>query len=150
MSTDSEPQEKEQEESGQSARSQVGESASDGPADAGDPPLTTEAFQTMGQEELTNGDGSIPKHPENIDRILSIKVPLIAKVAEKKMTMDRILKLKLGSMIQFDKDAYQLIELMVKNCTIGLGQPAKLGENFGLKITHIGDIADTIRSLGKK
>jgi flagellar motor switch protein FliN len=85
---------------------------------------------------------------DNLQRILHMRVPVIVKVAEKHMAAGDILKFSLGSVIQFDKDAYQLIDLMVNNSTIGLGQPIKVGENFGLKITQIGPVADTIRSLG--
>ncbi len=84
----------------------------------------------------------------SLDRILKMKVPVIVKVAEKKMTMANVLKLNIGSIIQFDKDAYQHIDLMANNRTIGLGQPVKIGENFGLRIVQICDISETIRSLG--
>jgi flagellar motor switch protein FliN/FliY len=79
---------------------------------------------------------------------LAIKVPLIVKIAEKRMRIGEILKLSLGSVVQFEKDAYQHVDLMVNNSTIGLGQPVKVGEKFGLKITQIGDISEMIRSLG--
>jgi len=39
---------------------------------------------------------------------------------------------------------------MVNNSTIGLGQAVKIGENFGLKITQIGPVEETIKSLGIK
>ena len=85
----------------------------------------------------------------SLKSILSMKVPVIVKIVEKKMPLASILKFNLGSMISFDKDSYQHIDLMVNNSTIGLGQPIKIGENFGLKITQIGDITDTIKSLGQ-
>ncbi|KPK75202.1 MAG: hypothetical protein AMJ79_12235 [Phycisphaerae bacterium SM23_30] len=84
---------------------------------------------------------------QKLDRILSIKVPVIVKIAQKKMTMAEILKLHVGTVIQFDQDAYQHVELTVNNVTIGLGQPVKVGENFGLKVTQIGEITNTIKAL---
>jgi flagellar motor switch protein FliN/FliY len=108
----------------------------------------TEAVQTRLQEEPTNANGPINKQHENLSRLLSMKIPVIIKVVDKKMTMGNILKLRIGSMIQFDKDAYQLIELMVNNRTIGLGQPVKIGEKFGLRIAQLGRITDLIKSLG--
>ena len=83
-----------------------------------------------------------------VDQILSVKVPVIVRVAEKQMTVEDVLKLSLGSIITFDKDAYQYIELMVNNSVIGLGQPVKRGEKFGLRVVQIGEITDTIKSLG--
>ena len=79
-----------------------------------------------------------------------MKVPIIVKIAEKRMRIGKVLKLHLGSVLQFDQDADQRVELMVNNSTIGLGLPVKIGENFGLRITQIGDITETIKSLGGK
>lgn len=86
----------------------------------------------------------------NLDQILKVKIPIIVKVAQKRMSINNVLKFSIGSIIQFNKDAYQQIDLMVNNHTIGLGQPIKIGENFGLRITQIGDITETIKSLGDK
>ena len=86
----------------------------------------------------------------HLGRILSMKVPLIVKIAQKKMTTVEILKLNLGSVIQFEQNAAQQIDLMVNNTTIGLGQTVKIGEKFGLKISQIGDLATTIKALGKE
>ncbi len=89
-----------------------------------------------------------PKTVPNVKQLLKMKVPVIVKVTEKKVRLKDILKWNLGSIIVFEKDAYQNIDLMVNNSTIGLGQPVKIGEKFGLKITQIKDPAETIRSLG--
>ena len=86
---------------------------------------------------------------KTIDHILNMRVPLIVKIAQRRMTVQEILKFNLGSMIQFDKDAYDHVDLMVNNTTIGLGQPVKVGENFGLRIVQIGDIKETIKSLAR-
>ncbi|MCP4710044.1 MAG: FliM/FliN family flagellar motor switch protein [Planctomycetes bacterium] len=87
------------------------------------------------------------KCSERLESILSIKVPIIVKITQKKLCMIDILKFNLGNVIHFDQDAYQHVELMVNNTVIGLGQPVKIGENFGLKIVQIGDINDTIKAL---
>lgn len=84
-----------------------------------------------------------------LDRILKMKIPVIVKVAEKQMTVADVLKLNLGSIIQFEKDAYQHVELMVNNSTIGLGQPVKIGENFGLRVMQMGEVTETIKLLGE-
>lgn len=98
----------------------------------------------------TQNKSNTNQNPEKINRILSMKVPVIVKIAEKKMDMSDILKFHIGSVIQFDKDPYEYVDLMVNNSTIGAGQPVKVAENFGLKIMQIGKITDTIRSLGSE
>lgn len=109
-------------------------------------------FDDASQPEAgTLADASQPENEgKGIKNILEMKIPVIVKIAEKKMRMENVLKLNLGSVVQFDKDAYQLIDLMVNNETIGMGQPIKIGEKFGLQVTHLGDITDTIRKMGKK
>jgi flagellar motor switch/type III secretory pathway protein FliN len=86
---------------------------------------------------------------DNIERILNMKVPIIVRIAKKKLKVAEVMKLNIGTVIQFDQDAYQHIDLLVNNEVIGLGQPVKVGENFGLKITQLGDINHTIKSLGQ-
>ncbi len=83
-----------------------------------------------------------------LEQLLSMPVPVIVKLAQKKMTLSRVLQLKVGSVVQFDKDAYQHVDLMVNNHTIGLGQPVKIGEHFGLRIIEIGQVEKVIKSLG--
>ena len=88
--------------------------------------------------------------PATVEQILGVKMPIIVRVAEKTMNIEEVLKISIGSIISFDKDAYQHIELMVNNSVIGLGQPVKIAENFGLRVTQIGELAETIKSLGNK
>lgn len=96
-----------------------------------------------------SGGHATPSPTENpLDRVLAMKIPVIVKIAEKPMSVSSVLKLNVGSVVTFTKDAYQHVDLMVNNTTIGLGQTIKIGEKFGLRITQIGDIEDTIKSLG--
>ena len=37
---------------------------------------------------------------------------------------------------------------MVNNKTIALGETVKVGENFGIKVSQIGDVRQVIKSLG--
>ena len=107
--------------------------------------------QVSESDELGPASGESESDQEGAKKIrgiLAMRVPVIVKIAEKDMGISAILKLNLGSVITFEKDAYQNVDLMVNNSTIGLGQPVKIGENFGLRIIQINDIQDTIKSLG--
>lgn len=102
---------------------------------------SNDAATTMTQAKSSDQDNPL-------DRVLAMKIPVIVKIAEKPMPVSEILRLNVGSVVSFTKDAYQHVDLMVNNTTIGLGQTVKVGEKFGLRITQIGDIEDTIKSLG--
>lgn len=82
-------------------------------------------------------------------RILRLQVPVIVKLAERRLTMAEVLRLGTGAIIEFAKANDEPLELLINNKAIGLGEAVKVGENFGLRITQIGDVRAVIRSLGK-
>ncbi|MCH8853755.1 MAG: FliM/FliN family flagellar motor switch protein [Planctomycetes bacterium] len=86
--------------------------------------------------------------PVELHRILQLEVPVIVQLADRYMEMADVLALNVGSVIEFDKKFDAELELVVSDRQIGLGHAVKVGENFGLRITRIGTIYDTIRALG--
>src|SRR5688500_12780487 len=86
--------------------------------------------------------------PGDLARILSLEVPVIVKLAERKLTLGEVMRLGAGAIIEFSKNSDEPLELLVNNKAIGVGDAVKVGENFGLRITQIGDVREIIRSLG--
>jgi flagellar motor switch protein FliN/FliY len=85
-----------------------------------------------------------------VRRILGLEVPIIVKLAERKLTLGEVMRLGQGAIIEFFKSSDEPLELLVNNKAIGIGEAVKVGENFGLKITQIGDVRQIIRTLGGK
>jgi flagellar motor switch protein FliN len=83
-----------------------------------------------------------------LQRILRLEVPLIVKLAERKVPLAEVLRFGLGGIVEFSKSSDEPLELLVNNKVIALGETVKVGENFGLRITRIGDIREVIESLG--
>jgi flagellar motor switch protein FliN/FliY len=84
-----------------------------------------------------------------LSRILQLEVPVIVKLAERQLTVAEVMRLGPGAIIEFEKASDEALELMVNNKTIGVGETVKVGENFGLKVTQVGDVKQVIRSLGE-
>jgi flagellar motor switch protein FliN/FliY len=82
-------------------------------------------------------------------RILHMHVPVIVKLAERKLTLAEVMRLGPGAIIEFIKSNDEPLELLINNKAIGLGDAVKVGENFGLKINQIGDVKEVIRSMGR-
>src|SRR5689334_14889001 len=89
-----------------------------------------------------------PASPRELHRILKLQVPVIVKLAERTLTLQEVMRLGPGAIIEFFKASEEPLELMVNNKTIAIGETVKVGENFGLKITQIGDVRQVIQSLG--
>ncbi len=87
--------------------------------------------------------------PDELHRILRLQVPVIVKLAERKLSMSEVLRLGTGAIIEFFKSSEEPLELLINNKAIGVGEAVKVGENFGLRITQIGDVKSVIRSMGK-
>lgn len=83
-----------------------------------------------------------------LSRILRIQVPVIVKLAERKLLLSEVMRLGAGAIIEFAKSSDEPLELLINNKTIGAGETVKVGENFGLRITQIGDVKQIIASLG--
>ncbi len=90
---------------------------------------------------------STPQQGE-LPRILRLQVPVIVKLAERKLLLSEVMRLGVGAIIEFIKSSEEPLELMISNKTIGVGEAVKVGENFGLRIKQIGDVKQLIASLG--
>ncbi len=90
-----------------------------------------------------NGAGA-----NDLSRILRIQVPVIVKLAERKLLLSEVMRLGTGAIIEFAKSSDEPLELLINNKTIGVGETVKVGENFGLRITQVGDVKQIIASLG--
>ena len=86
--------------------------------------------------------------PAKVGRILRMRVPVIVKLAECDMPISAVLKLTGGAILEFEQSADAELSLLVNNRTIGTGQAVKVGENFGLRVTEIHSVEDTIKALG--
>jgi flagellar motor switch protein FliN/FliY len=83
-------------------------------------------------------------------RILRLEVPVVVRVGERQMTMGEVLALVPGSIIELTKRAEDELDLLVNNKQIGSGTAVKVGENFGLRVTYIGDARERIKAMGEQ
>ena len=89
-----------------------------------------------------------PNPAGELQRILRLEVPVIVKLAERKLQLSEVMRLGTGAIIEFAKSSDEPLQLLINNKVIGVGETVKVGENFGLRITQIGDIKQIIQALG--
>lgn len=85
----------------------------------------------------------------DLGRILRLEVPVIVKLAERKLSLSEVMRLGTGAIIEFFKSSEEPLELLINNKVIGAGEAVKVGENFGLRLTQVGDVKQVIRSMGR-
>jgi flagellar motor switch protein FliN/FliY len=86
--------------------------------------------------------------PVDVSRVLRLEVPVIVRLADRKLTLSEVMRLGVGAIIEFVKSSSEPLELLINNKVIGYGETVKVGENFGLRITSIGDVKQVIRAMG--
>jgi len=84
----------------------------------------------------------------NLDRIMALEVPIIVRLGERPMSLGEVVSMVPGMIIELPKNAEEELDLMVNNKAIGSGIAVKVGENFGIKVSFIGDLAARIRAMG--
>lgn len=81
-------------------------------------------------------------------RVLRLEVPVIVRLAERKLMLSEVLRLGTGAIIEFVKSSSEPLELLVNNKVVAVGETVKVGENFGLRITRIGDAKQLVEAVG--
>lgn len=85
--------------------------------------------------------------PRDVKTIMKLRVPVIARIGSRRMSLGEVLNLNPGSLVELPQAADRPLDLMVNNCQIGCGDPVKVGEKFGIRVAGIGNAADRIRAL---
>ena len=75
----------------------------------------------------------------NLDQIMKLDVPVIVRLAARQIPLGDVLRLVPGAILELGKDAEGELDLMVNNRAIGSGAAVKVGENFGIRLTFLGD-----------
>lgn len=87
--------------------------------------------------------------PGDTARILRLEVPVICLLGERKMALGDVVSMQPGGIIELPKKSDEELTLVVNNRPVATGTAVKVGENFGIKLTYIGDVKARIEAMGK-
>ena len=90
------------------------------------------AQQSQPPRRQVAGLDDLPNYSRSL---LRIKVPVIVTLAEKRQSLDEIMELGPGSIIQFEKSCEEMLELDVGGRPVATGEAVKVGDKFGLRIS---------------
>lgn len=80
-------------------------------------------------------------------QVLHLEVPIVVRVGERPMSLKDVISLVPGSIIELPKNADAELDLMCNDKVMGCGNAVKVGENFGIRITYIGDLKQRTDAL---
>ena len=84
---------------------------------------------------------------EKISRVLDIPIEITAILGRTKMSLNEILELGRGSLIELDTLENQEVEILVNGKKVAYRQVVISNQNFGIKITEVLEPEDLVNSL---
>ncbi len=89
-----------------------------------------------------------PRGKADVSRLLGLAMEIRVILAARKMPLESVLAIHPGTIIEFEVPFDAELVLYAGDRPIAVGQAVKVGENFGLRITHIGTVSERIQALG--
>ena len=96
--------------------------------------------------EFITPQDNIPQ-VKNIDLILDVPLDIAVVLGRTKKSIQDILNLGTGSLIELDKLAEEPVEILVNGKQIALGEVVVVDENFGIRITNIVSSDERIKTF---
>src|SRR6185369_4851681 len=100
---------------------------------------------------LSHTDHDFDHHPagnaERMHRLLNLPVPVVVRLAEKKVELGQLVNIAPGGIIMFEKSCEDLLDMYVNNRLYCRGEAVKIGEKFGLKINEVGSVQERVSAL---
>lgn len=85
-----------------------------------------------------------PPDPEHLRHLLDVQLPLTIRLGSTRMTLEEVLRLVPGSVVELDQRDDQPLEVLANGRTIARGEVVVVDERFGLRITELAGAADRV------
>ena len=86
--------------------------------------------------------------PNNLDFLLDVTLQVSVEVGRTRMTIQDLLQLGQGSVIELTKLAGEALDIYINGRLIARGEAVIVNEKFGVRITDIISEQDRLESLG--
>lgn len=97
--------------------------------------------------EFDQPAGTQQNVPENLQLLMDIPLQVTVELGRTKRTVQEILELTPGSIVELDKLAGEPVDILVNNKLIAKGEVVVIEENFGVRVTDILSQWDRLQKL---
>lgn len=108
---------------------------------------TTLEVQQADFGELGSSNGNVAEN--KIDMLLEVELDVTIELGRKKMSIQEVLQLGKGSVIELAKLAGEPVDIYVNQKQLAKGEVVVVDENFAIRITNLIDKSERLKSLGK-
>lgn len=86
--------------------------------------------------EAGEDDGA--DRPDHLKKLLGLRMPLSIRLGSTRMSLDEVLRLAPGSIVELDDREDEPLEVLANGTVIARGEVVVVDERFGLRITEVG------------
>jgi flagellar motor switch protein FliN/FliY len=111
-------------------------------------PLKTEKEEIIGDSPGDIKNQEISQKGSDIDFILDIPLQISVELGRTRMTVQDLLQLGHGSIVELNKLAGETVDVLVNERLIARGEVVRINEKLGVRITDIVTLRERIEKLG--
>ncbi len=93
-------------------------------------------------------DASAGKNPKTLDFLLDVNLQVTVEVGRAKMTIQDLLQLMQGSVVELEKLAGEPLDIYVNGKQVARGEAVIVNEKFGVRLTDIISPDDRMEAVG--
>jgi len=90
---------------------------------------------------------AVPQSDIALGRLSRIKVNLTVEVGHARLTLEDLLRLNEGAVVELDRMAGDPLDILVNGTQIARGEVVVVGERFGIRFSEIVDPKDRIDQI---
>ncbi len=90
---------------------------------------------SQGESDLVSGGGVGPA--PSFEALLDVSMPLIVEIGRATMTVQDVLHLGVGSVIQLDRAVGEPVDIYVSDRMLAQGEVVVVGDRFGIRVTRV-------------
>ncbi len=107
-----------------------------------------ENYQTASFDELGEGAaGATGQGETSLDVILDIPVTLSMEIGRSRISIENLLQLAKGSVVELDRMAGEPLDVLVNGTLVARGEVVVVNDKFGVRLSDVISPADRVKSL---
>lgn len=104
----------------------------------------------MGGLNLESGEGSGSVEVSAVDRILDLPLMIHVELGHRRMRVDELLQIAVGSVVELDTAAGAPLGIYANQTLIAQGEAVVVGEHYGVRVTEILTPTERVKKLGER
>ncbi|NNJ93190.1 MAG: flagellar motor switch protein FliN [Halobacteria archaeon] len=108
---------------------------------------TGENYERASFDELGESGGAVAQGETSLDVILDIPVTLSMEIGRSRISIENLLQLAKGSVVELDRMAGEPLDVLVNGTLVARGEVVVVNDKFGVRLSDVISPAERVKSL---